>query len=473
MVEATKINITRTFLPTGQKNVQWTSSCGDVNECKLYIGGNKEIDYYDVAASLCHILFRRIGFNDAIIFERYLVASLDNLRSRGVPVDRILNTPKVTKPAAENFSQSIGEAEVEDTKSSKQLDEHTKKVQDVFPDCDPNFIRSELQKEKQDHVANVVNKLLSTPYPKNTNPAPPAPPEFQKPNGQIQKPETHTKPPVRKLESIGTNFFNKFTRSRTKTEQEDAGSRKPTEHQETRPPPSGGNAVPPTPHGTKPNSPNPVMGDIKNHQQVMKRQLEQAISACQSNSAQNVFSPPTMHNVQEYCDATSGQNLKYVAKAKGYEFYVHNDVDGPAVLEQYEAQLGHFSSVIGVLVGVFNIDALAIHIFYDTTGNTIAFYRNGSLFFNLRFYLNLHDAPSAAPDSQVRRTKRRDALKFWYMTMCHELAHCFEARHNAQHEVFFTRYDICEFLLHLNLFDLTPPLSSLAVLCRVVCRDVS
>lgn len=36
---------------------------------------------------------------------------------------------------------------------------------------------------------------------------------------------------------------------------------------------------------------------------------------------------------------------------------------------------------------VFDIDPRSLHVFYDLEGPVIAFNRNGSLFFNLRYYL--------------------------------------------------------------------------------------
>jgi hypothetical protein len=37
---------------------------------------------------------------------------------------------------------------------------------------------------------------------------------------------------------------------------------------------------------------------------------------------------------------------------------------------------------------IFDMDPNSLHVFYDLEGPIIAFNRNGSLFFNLRFYLS-------------------------------------------------------------------------------------
>jgi hypothetical protein len=79
-------------------------------------------------------------------------------------------------------------------------------------------------------------------------------------------------------------------------------------------------------------------------------------------------------------------------------------------------------------VEVFELAPKAIHVFIDNNSNSIAFNRDKSLFFNLKFFLGLHD-------EQCKTKPTSDAMTYWYMTFCHELAHNFIHPHNSEHEV--------------------------------------
>lgn len=57
-----------------------------------------------------------------------------------------------------------------------------------------------------------------------------------------------------------------------------------------------------------------------------------------------------------------------------------------------------------------------IHIFYDEAGSTIAFNQNKALFFNYRYFENLH-LPMAQQGNSA------DSLVYWAVVMAHELAY--------------------------------------------------
>ena len=77
---------------------------------------------------------------------------------------------------------------------------------------------------------------------------------------------------------------------------------------------------------------------------------------------------------------------------------------------------------------VFEVTPKAIHIFYDSSVNSIALNRDGALFFNLKFYLELHE--------QKCKTKPTiDAMTYWFTIYCHVLAHNFIQLHNSEFEV--------------------------------------
>jgi hypothetical protein len=92
------------------------------------------------------------------------------------------------------------------------------------------------------------------------------------------------------------------------------------------------------------------------------------------------------------------------------------------------APLNRFINILKDFVDVFGLTPKAIHVFYDDHANSVAFNRDGSLFFNLKFYIGLHDE-----ECKIKPTI--DAMTYWFMIFCHELAHNFVKSHDSKHEV--------------------------------------
>lgn len=70
-----------------------------------------------------------------------------------------------------------------------------------------------------------------------------------------------------------------------------------------------------------------------------------------------------------------------------------------------------------------------LHIFYEEESTTIAFNSNRALFFNYRYFENLH-----LPD--VQQGKTVDAIIYWFVVTCHELAHNIVVDHSAAHSYY-------------------------------------
>lgn len=65
---------------------------------------------------------------------------------------------------------------------------------------------------------------------------------------------------------------------------------------------------------------------------------------------------------------------------------------------------------------IFLLDRKGLHIFYDDRGSTIAFNQTKSLFFNYRYFENLHL-------KQMEMGQTGDAVVYWFVVMAHELAY--------------------------------------------------
>ncbi|GES75147.1 hypothetical protein GLOIN_2v1492018 [Rhizophagus clarus] len=85
------------------------------------------------------------------------------------------------------------------------------------------------------------------------------------------------------------------------------------------------------------------------------------------------------------------------------------------------------------LADVFGIPTEHIHIYYDNSTSSIAFNNNGALFFNLKVYIILHDEKC-----KIKPTIY--AMTYWFMTLCHELAHNIILPHNSKHEYYFSSF---------------------------------
>ena len=137
-------------------------------------------------------------------------------------------------------------------------------------------------------------------------------------------------------------------------------------------------------------------------------------------------SQPAVNVVKEthsYCDARPGQNLTHVGSTGSIQIFLAKTLisTSPSTFVQdftraNSSSLSSFALILLDCAEVYGMKRDCIHIFYDETGSTIAFNHNKALFFNYRYFQNLH-----LPD--VRDGKKRgDAVVYWFVVMAHELA---------------------------------------------------
>ncbi|KAH3756399.1 Sacsin protein [Pelomyxa schiedti] len=87
------------------------------------------------------------------------------------------------------------------------------------------------------------------------------------------------------------------------------------------------------------------------------------------------------------------------------------------------------SALIVAVTGKNLVNEGAVHIFLEN-GGTIAFNFRNAVYFNLHYFQALnHPIELRQPD------KGTSVLSFWYVTVCHELAHNVESGHNAAHNM--------------------------------------
>lgn len=120
-----------------------------------------------------------------------------------------------------------------------------------------------------------------------------------------------------------------------------------------------------------------------------------------------------------------GNDIKFLTEMpSGIKVFVDRGVDA-GFLRANLADLNKFSSVLTEIGKVFDLPAGVTHIYYDENGQTIAFNLDGSLFFNFRYYRELH-----------AQGKLTDALVYWFVVACHELGHNIIKDHSSDHSFY-------------------------------------
>ena len=142
------------------------------------------------------------------------------------------------------------------------------------------------------------------------------------------------------------------------------------------------------------------------------------------------------------------------------------------IMTQKWDSLARFIHVLKPLAEVYHLPLSTMHIFYDLSGDLIAFNRNASIFFNLRYFeawrklrVFLHtQILTTCTCSQMMRMSARGpgiplislgmqiTFSFFaqnlssyfsrYFTLAHEIAHNLVQPHNSEHEFYFSA--ICE-----------------------------
>ena len=370
-------------------------------------------DLFEVSQALVPLLLTRPKPQPIWMLENFLGTPLENLRARGYNVERILR------------QRAAAEARVAEDQRQKQLEEEKR-----------------LAKERENGW-NATQKQAGGRQLENPTFMPGLFPESPDYKQLIQENESQVSPPRRPR-----GLFSEITR---RLGLED-GRQPPQQVQSLVGNGANGDAtqkqlMPPPPYsiqdpkGTgQPNQPETVTTP---HQ--LKQNLLSAIEASRAHGSSALFSHPKTSEVKEthsYCDSTSGQNLSFIAtSSRGIKIFVSNDLttDKDSFIRANSSALNDFASIVLDCGQVFAILPKSLHIFYDEHGGTIAFNRTGSIFFNYRYFENLHLA-------QVQQGRRYEALVYWWVVLCHELAHNLVEDHSSNHSFYTYVYAAVLFL---------------------------
>ncbi|KAJ1300947.1 hypothetical protein OPQ81_003373 [Rhizoctonia solani] len=362
----------------------------------LWLAENTQTDLYEVANSLCNVLFARHKINDSLLFMTILSTDLRALKRRGYNVDRILNQQKAERARAEAARLQM-ERERKEAREAEAREAATAATSPVTPkSVDPLP-----EKEALVHQPN--------PVPLQAGPA--------------------TKGNQRQS-IMGT--FNNF---RHKLVGGGGASDRNSMH-ETKSllgPPEGSGPS----SALVPRAPTPS-GQVTS-QDSIENNVRMAIAACRPESQSLLRNRQQMTVVKEsldegYCDISgSTDDFTLTAEVAGYRIYMARDISDPGLLaaQKFDALTRFGNLIITPLRTLYKLPPSSVHIFSDTKGGLIAFNRNGSLFLNLRYYEGWHD-------ELVQGGNVHKALISWYFTLAHEIAHNLVQPHNAEHEYYFS-----------------------------------
>ena len=383
---------------------------------KLFV--TAKYDPWQVSQEVVQLLLDRPRTQQILLFETFLTTDLYKLRARGYNVDRILRQRAMEERRAKEAEQ-------------KRLND-----------------------EKQKQLPIPIETDASTEVTKKARPMPPTV-RVLEPDAESAQPETpkasmpgafHDSPlhvpaivgppsrpqtPRGIISSISRHFGFDQSGAATPQNQIEAqrGQSSPTTFDPNQ---FRGNG---TSNGTEGISPDGVL-----------QSLQSAVTASRPFGSSSMFNRPTTNTVQDfanYCDERPGHDLTLLGTlpTAGLKVYLARSSATPAsasFLRAHSQGLEYFATVLLAAASVFPVAKASLHIFHDDSGKSIAFNQSGSLFFNYRFFAQLH------LNGMSTTRGRGDAIAWWWTTMCHELAHNLVQDHSSGHsywtESFVSQY---------------------------------
>ncbi|KAI0397320.1 hypothetical protein F5Y17DRAFT_416092 [Xylariaceae sp. FL0594] len=390
----------------------------------LYVAAeSSRPDMYQVGQAICQLILNRPTQQAYLFFEPFLKLDLLDLKARGYNVDRILRA-------------KAAEARVAEEERQRALAEEQARIREREQD----FIR-------QSQAATTSAAVAAREQ--NRTPPPRMPGGFHSPDdGHTEEPPASVPEPPHGRR--GRGLFSSLSRRLGFEPSEEADEKlknfmgtspNPVQLPTTEPFGSGS--------GSKAGGKSEQAGKVTNPA-IVQQNLLDAIKSTRAYDSSQLYSPPTARIVKEqatYCDDTAGKNLTLIADASnGMRLFVSSTIpnlDTGSFLASNYSAINSFASLLKEVGDVYQIPRNVLHIFYDEAGGTIAFNRDGSIFCNLRFFVQLHAGSKKGKD-------RASAAVWWWVVLAHELAHNLIHPHNANHS-FYTESFIQQYFPHMML----------------------
>jgi hypothetical protein len=361
-------------------------------------------DLYEISQSLVHLILKRPKLHSTLTLEMLLKTDLLELRARGYNVERILR-------------QKAHEARMAEDKRQKQMEEERRALKEK----EAAWAESQAQRAQEER-----------PEPKPQTSMPGVFPES--PNGKTSGDETHAAPtpsaiPERTPRGLFANLSKRFGLDKNQSSSTAEQSRSLLPETSTPPPPPYSAS---DPQNKRPEQPVSVSSPHRLNQELLS-----AVQACRPHGSSDVYSRPETNQISEsksYCDERPSHDLEFVATLPSgvNVLFVRTITDRSAFLANNRTGINLFASVLLDCGSIFSMRADSLSVFYDPGGKTIAFNRAGSIFCNYFYFQQLQEQSllqSANPD-------RTDAIVYWWVILCHELAHNLVEDHSSAHSYY-------------------------------------
>lgn len=370
-------------------------------DATLYV--TAQYDLYEVSRALMSVLLKRPRQQDYLALEMLMESNLRRLKAKGYNVDRILR-------------QKAAESRIADSERKKREDEQQRLAEE-----EAKAKAALVQAQPQPALTNgtLLHEEAST---------------LESPERQLSMPGAFndSPPSSSRNNKKPASLFNSLTKH---LGMNTANPAIQNQMQNLLPSSNGQLDAPPPYEPREPSRVHTGGSEQVTSPRDLHHNLESAIKASRAYNSSSLFTPPQTNNIKEtpsYCDNRPGHDLSSVADLPhGIKLFLHRQHPNPtAFLQTNSAAIANFTFILSEVAGIFSLPSSTLNIFHDDSGSAIAFNSNGSIFCNLRYFMQLHLAAMGTPEGKV------EAMAYWFITMCHELAHNLVGDHNSQHEFY-------------------------------------
>lgn len=360
-------------------------------------------DLYEISQSLGHLILKRPKLHSILTLEMLLKTDLLELRARGYNVERILR-------------QKAQEARMAEDKRQKQLEEERRTLQER-EDAWTQALAERPKEEKPDHQPQVS---MPGVFPES-------------PNSKVQA-ETNNAPvepsvPGRAPRGLFSGLKERLGLPSTSNLGDQSHSLlSDTPNQSDAPPPYSAN---------EPKQPRTEQTTTVNSPHRLNQELLSAVQACRPHGSSDIYSRPETSQIEQsksYCDERPSQDLEFVATLPSgvNVLFVRRITDRSSFLATNRVGFNTFASILLDCGSIFSMRAGSLSIFYDPGSKTMAFNRAGSIFCNYFYFQQLQEKSLL----QGPNPDRTDAIVYWWVILCHELAHNLVADHSSAHSFY-------------------------------------
>lgn len=378
----------------------------------LYVSADqgRKPDMYQIGQAVCSLILTRHNQQSYLVFEPFLNLDLLNLRARGYNVDRILRAKQE-------------EARVAEEERRKALEAEEQRIRE-----------REAERVRQNEAVRASTENTEKSRPKTPGQSSAEMPG-KMPGSFGDSPEAAAPPPTQNSRR-SKGFFSNISRRFGIDQHEDASEAMDKlltggSERETKP------KVPEPPKPQGPGDNSRVTSPA-----VVQNNLLQAIRSTRPHDSNGIFTPPQTQEVKEtstYCDSKPAQNIVFAAQApRGMKVYLHKNltIDHMTFLGENSEAIAKFETLLRDVAEIYGVSPTALQIHFDEEGPCIAFNTNGSIFCNLRFFLQLHYNKMRDNVGRAAADGRVEASVWWFVVVAHELAHNLVSAHDANHSYY-------------------------------------